>query len=322
MSDVSVVMAVHNGERYVGESLASLLCQSWAGFEAIVVDDGSTDGTAEILDRLSQSDRRIRVVRQDHRGLTPSLNRAVSLARGEYVARQDADDHSEPERLAQQLRFLDAHPAVAAVGTAGWVMDEEGDPVAPLMAPTGSRRVAALLRQARATPIHGSMMIRRSAVEAVGGYRDAFRASQDLDLWLRLSERFPIDNLPEGLYAWRLNSEGVYATRREEQLKYCGIALAFARERQRFGDDSCALLQECAGDLDAFAKRFRMRGLLHALWGELLFRGLGDPGVARRELGAALRSGACHPKTIGFFVWSALGLSWPGRAPLTVQSHG
>ena len=315
-------MAVRNGERYVGESLASLLCQSWTDFEAIVVDDGSTDATAQILSRMAQADRRLRVIRQAPQGLTPSLNTAISLAHGGYLARQDADDHSEPERLAEQMRFLVSHPAVAAAGTAGWVMDEEGDPIAPLIPPTGPRRVAALLRQGRASPIHGSMMVRRDALEAIGGYREAFRASQDLDLWLRLSERFAIDNLPEGLYAWRMNPAGVYATRREEQLKYCGIALAFARERRRGGRDSYELLREAGNDLEAFAARYPRQGLLRALWGELLFRGLGNPAEARRHLALAVRRGACHPRTIGILAWSALGLSWPGRAPLAVQPHG
>ena len=115
---VSVVMSVYNGERYLAEAIDSILGQSMSDLEFIVIDDGSTDGTPRILEKYTARDERVWVVRNERNlGLTRSLNRCLSLARGEYFARQDADDISLPERLALQVQLLDANPHVGAIGT-------------------------------------------------------------------------------------------------------------------------------------------------------------------------------------------------------------
>ena len=111
-------------------------------------------------------------------------------------------------------------------------------------------------------------------------------------------------------------------TRRATQLKYAGVALAFAREREVYGNDSYEILRQSEGDLDAFAARYRMRGLLHALWGELLYRGLRNSGLARAYLRRAILSGVINPKTLCLFGWSLMGLAWPGSSPLQDTSHG
>jgi hypothetical protein len=132
-------------------------------------------------------------------------------------------------------------------------------------------------------------------------------------LWLRLSERFELDNVPETLFQWRMSPSGIYATRRAAQLQYGGIGLAFAEERRRYGSDSYAVLDEAGGDVEAFASRYRMQGRLHAIWGELLFRGLSDPAAARPHLMRALKQGALRPRTLGCIGLLLLGLRWPGR---------
>src|SRR5271170_1107899 len=120
---VSLVLAVYNGERHLPQSLESVLGQTFRDFELIVVDDGSTDRTPEILDGVARVDPRVVVVRQENRGLTASLIRGIGMARGTYVARQDADDVSKPERLGRQVAHLDAHPSIAALGTSADVID-------------------------------------------------------------------------------------------------------------------------------------------------------------------------------------------------------
>lgn len=318
---VSVVMAVCNGERYLEKSVSSVLRQSFADFELIVVDDGSTDGTPDSLARWSRDDPRIVVICQENCGLTASLNRAISVAKGSYLARQDADDVSMPERFERQVRYLDERPSVGAVGTATEVIDQKGLVIGVLHTRQGTEEVRRGLLTVRATLVHGSVMMRRQAFDAVGGYRDAFRFSQDFDLWLRMAERFDLDNLPEILCRWRMNPEGVYATRRATQLKYGGVALAFAREREIYGHDSYELLQQSGGDLDAFAARYRMRGFLHSLWGELLLRGFRNPAVARSYLKRALLSGFIRPRTLCLFCWSLIGLAWPGSPPLSTSAR-
>jgi hypothetical protein len=162
-------------------------------------------------------------------------------------------------------------------------------------------------------------MFRKAVVAAVGGYRPAFQASQDLDLWLRIAERSALDNLAEPLYRWRLHPQAVSATRRTTQLMYAGIAMTFAFERSTTGSDSYPLLESCNGDLAGFSRDYRCRGRLERWWGELLFRGLDDPGAARPHLRAAIDAGQYDVRTIGLYSWSLLGLRWPGggvlRAP-------
>ena len=316
---ISVVLAVHNGERHLEDSLRSILNQSFADFELIVVDDGSTDRTPEILSALQRSDPRAVVVRQENRGLTSTLVRGIGLSRGTYLARQDADDISLPGRFDRQVAYLDAHPSVAALGTSADVVDESGAIVGTLVAARGAQTVRRGLLTHRKTPVHGSMMMRKDALASAGGYREAFRMCQDYDLWLRLSSRFEIDNLSDVLYQWRLDRQNIYATRRATQLKYHAVAAAFARERAADGVDSYDLLKSCDGDLDRFVEDFRLGGLVHATWAELLLRALGNSAVVREHFRRALLRGHIRPRTVCLLGWTHLGLPWPGGRPLAVQ---
>ena len=319
---VSVILAVHNDRHHIEDAVQSICDQTFADFELILVDDGSTDGTCSAVDTLARSDTRIRLYRQSRQGLTVSLDRAIAEAQGEYLARQDSDDRSRSTRLARQVAFLNAHQAVAAVGTAATVIDEDGRQLRTIWGERGPNAVRRALLSMRSTPVHGSMMMRREAVMAAGGYRPAFTASQDFDLWLRLSERCDLDNLPEVLYEWRLNLAGVYSTRRTEQLALSAIALAFARERRNRGRDSYSLLEASAGDFDLFLSRFRQRGPVDAQIGELLLRSGQDPADAQRYLGKALLAGCLRPKTIALFGWSACRLPWPGGRPMSGGPQG
>ena len=120
---ISVVIAVRDGARYLEPSLASVLQQQGTAFELIVVDDGSTDATGAMLDRLASQDSRLVVVHAEPRGFTAALSEAIARSQGRYLARHDADDLSLPGRFEQQARFLDDHPEVSAVGTAAEIID-------------------------------------------------------------------------------------------------------------------------------------------------------------------------------------------------------
>lgn len=317
---VSVVMPVRNGGATVAAAVSSLRSQTCADFELIAIDDHSTDETRAILEQLAAIDGRIVVLRASGDGITAALNQGIAAARGRYIARQDADDLSLPSRFARQVEQLDSHQHVCAVGTAATAIDDEGRAVGPLPFRTGAAAVREGIRSVRATPVHGAMMMRTECLRAVGGYREAFRSCQDFDLWLRLLERWEIDNVPEVLYQWRLSTTSAYGARRVQQLMFGGIAQAFAEERRRCGADSYAQLAASGGDLDAFAEGYRLADVLYASWGNLLLRGTREVRLAHRYLTAAIRRGHRSPVTFGLWVWTALGFRWPGSRPLTATS--
>ena len=221
---VSVLMSVRDGAPWVVDAVASALAQTDPDLELIVVDDGSTDGTAAAL--AGFDDPRLRVERRPAAGLTPSLNRALDLARAPLVARLDADDVALPERIERQRRFLDAHPDVGLLGTAAREVDAAGRPVAVVTPPLDDRALRRAL--VRRNPfVHSSVMMRRRVLDRVGGYDPALAVAQDYELWMRMSAVTRLANLPEPLVVRRLVPGRVSAVRDDERL------LAEARVRWR-----------------------------------------------------------------------------------------
>lgn len=203
---VSVVLPVRDGVAFVADAINSILAQTLHEFELLVVDDGSRDATPAIIDRLVAQDRRVRLLTQPALGLVPALNRGLEEARSPYVARMDADDVAMPERLAKQVAVLDAQPLVAAVGGGCRVISREGTPLGHRQPPTDPAEIHQALRQSNCM-IHPTVMLRRDIVLRAGGYRAAFRLAEDLDLWLRLSERYDLLNLPESLLDYRQHAD-------------------------------------------------------------------------------------------------------------------
>ena len=200
---VSVVMPVYNGERYLRQAIDSILAQTFNDFEFIVVDNGSTDHSLAIV--RSYEDSRIRIFEESQRGIVAALNKGLHEARGQYVARMDADDISIPERLAKQVDYMHLHPDVVLAGANALVIDAKGDPTEHrLLLPSASEQLALLLCMSNYF-VHGSTMIRHDALEAVGGYRKEFVTAEDYDLWLRLREVGRVANVPELLYMLRVH---------------------------------------------------------------------------------------------------------------------
>ena len=217
MSDpaVSVLMAVRDGAPWVREAAQSVLAQTASDLELIVIDDGSTDRSADAL--ASMNDARLRVERQPPKGLTVSLNRALSLARAPLIARLDADDLAVPERLACQRSFLDAHPDVGLLGTGAQEVDTSGREVSVVVPPEEDAAIRhALIR--RNPFIHSSVMARRSVLVAAGGYDERLPVAQDYDLWMRMSRITHLANLPTPLVVRRLLPGRISATRDTERL--------------------------------------------------------------------------------------------------------
>ena len=213
---ISVLMSVYNGAPWVREAVESVLAQTASDLELIVVDDGSTDATPELLGAIR--DVRLRVERQSRAGLTRSLNRALQFSTAPLVARMDADDVALPERFAKQLAFLEAHPNVGLLGTGCQEISLSGEILRTITPPADDEAIRrALIRE---NPfIHSSVVMRRASVEAVGGYDETLPVAQDYDLWIRMSRVTRLANLPEPLVLRRLTPGRVSSARDTDRLK-------------------------------------------------------------------------------------------------------
>lgn len=191
-------MPVYNADLFVREAIESILSQTWSDFEFLIINDGSTDSSRKIIS--SFNDPRIRLIdNPSNMGLTKSLNKGLKLAKGEYIARQDADDISYPKRLERQVQFLDTNSDVALLGTQALAINEKGRPHQTnfLRIPVGMPAIRWYLMFQNAF-VHSSVMFRRSIVwEKLGGYDESFERAQDYELWSRIARSFKVENLPD-----------------------------------------------------------------------------------------------------------------------------
>lgn len=243
---VSVVMSVYNGDRYLAASLDSVLSQEDVEFEVVVVDDGSTDRSPAILAEYGRRDSRVRVIRQENAGLTKALARGCSKAKGDLIARQDADDVSLPGRLAKLAAVLQQNAGVAVA--ASWVewIGPLDEPLMTTRFPEGPEAGTKGVLEERRSPVHGSAMFRKADLEAVGGYRPAFYFAQDSDLWMRLADRGSFLFLPEALYGFRVVGGSITARHRPMQLQLYDLART-CREARLGGRSEAPFLIEAAG---------------------------------------------------------------------------
>ena len=205
---VSVLLPVHNAAPYLAEAVESILGQTVADLELICIDDGSTDGSSEILRRYASQDARVRIERREHNGLIAALNEGLRLAHAPLVARMDADDISLPDRLELQYRRFELDPGLWVLGTAYERIDEAGRPRGRPPVIAGCEAVASALRE-KCVICHPSVMMRRDPILEIGGYRPAYKHAEDYDLWLRVSERGKLDNLNVVGLRYRKHDDGV-----------------------------------------------------------------------------------------------------------------
>ena len=233
---VSVVMPVHNGGVYLRHAVDSILAQTFPDLEFVIIDDGSTDSTADVLRHYETADRRVRVYHQEKAGLVASLNRGCRKARASYIARMDADDIAFPDRLARQVEFLDTHPLVAVVGSAVVRIDAAGREIKRNVCPTSHAEIVEALREYTCFT-HPSVMLRADALAAVGGYREAYQAAEDYDLWVRLSERYELANLSDPLLYYRVYPDQLSVRQLNQQILSVVGVRAAARQRATAGAD-------------------------------------------------------------------------------------
>ncbi len=226
---ISVLMAVYNTPRhYLDDAIRSVLSQSHDDFEFIIVDDGSNEVTRSRLREHAASDPRVRLhFLLANIGLTRALNIGLRMARGVYIARQDADDISEPNRLAAQLRFLTTHPDIDAVGTDAVLIDAGGNEVGAMKIDPDLK---ALSR--RNLLVHGSMLFRRKVFELLGGYDERMRLSQDYEFYLRMQRLhgMQLSVLPEAHYRLRQHPDSLSSRRMFRQLYYSVMAKSLTQQ--------------------------------------------------------------------------------------------
>ncbi len=200
---VSVIMPVYNGAKYLREAVDSILRQSFRDFEFIIVDDGSTDSTWAILQSYDGPSV-VLLHNEENIGLPRSLNKGLAVARGNYIARIDADDTAEPNRLERQLAFLQHHPEVGLLGTASRVLYEDLGYERLRRPPlTNLELRSALVR--RNPFLHSSVMIPHRVLEVVGGYNERLVKAEDYDLWVRIGSNYRLANLPDVLAMKRVH---------------------------------------------------------------------------------------------------------------------
>jgi hypothetical protein len=230
---VTVLMSVYDPPaNMLDTAIASVLDQTFADFEFLILDDGSSNERVRAqLDSWASTDGRVRLFHEPHRGVPATSNRGLALARGTYIARHDSDDWSEPHRLARQVAYLNQHPEIALAGTDTWSHSSCGAPLWRLRLPHSPAEVARALL--RGNPfVHGSTMFRREAALAIGGYREEFPCSSDYDFLWRLADAGGAVNLDEVLYHYRYTRGSISAQRAADQARTHRAAQLLAASRR------------------------------------------------------------------------------------------
>jgi glycosyltransferase involved in cell wall biosynthesis len=231
-------MSVFNGERFVAEAIESILNQTFRDFEFIIIDDGSTDGTAAVLRHYQEIDLRIVVHHQQNKGLIASLNAGCDLAQGRYIARMDADDVAIPERLDRQINYLEQFPAIALLGSSVNIIDDRGRHLYFLKFPTADEKIKEWLYDLHQVPIsHPTVVFRTEVLRATGGYRPALLAGEDYDLFIRIAERWQVANLEEPVLNMRRHANSVSIMNIRQQVISILGAWAAANIRRAGGHD-------------------------------------------------------------------------------------
>lgn len=200
---VSVILPVYNGEKYLDEAIKSILSQSYKRFELIIIDDGSKDKSLSIIKRFKDS--RIKVYSQTNKGLAKTLNRGISLSKGTYIARQDQDDFSYPNRLEKQVNYLNINPRCGLVGTWAEIWEGNNKKTRRSHKHPSINKLLQFFLLFNNPFVHSSVMIRKTALKEVGLYSTdkSRQPPEDYELWSRIAQKYELANIPEILHAYR-----------------------------------------------------------------------------------------------------------------------
>jgi glycosyltransferase involved in cell wall biosynthesis len=236
---VSVVVPVYNTERYIADTINSILRQTFTDFELIVIDDGSKDRSPEILRELAAKDARIRLTVRENRGIVRTRNELLEQCRGKYMAVNDSDDLSMPDRLEKQVAYLESHPECVLLGSRVMLMDPFGSPVAV----SGQKLEHEEIEQELLgngggwALVQSAIMARVDVARRIGGYRgEEHNLAEDHDLFVRLAEAGKVANLPEPLVWYRRHhtslTHTLYQSKKQKHVQVKQWILEGAYERR------------------------------------------------------------------------------------------
>jgi len=209
-------MPVYNAERYVADATESILAQTHRDFEFIIINDGSTDDSLRILKKYAAADSRVRLLSRSNTGIVEALNEGLSLARGQFIARMDADDLCRRDRFELQLALMEQDPELVVLGSCALAIDPEGDALGHAPVPLSHDEIEARHLRGMSSIYHPAVMMRGEVLRKLGGYRSGTCPCEDFDLWLRMGEIGKLANMPEPLFVWRRTLSGIVATRSAE----------------------------------------------------------------------------------------------------------
>jgi hypothetical protein len=224
MPQISVLMSVYNGEEFLRDAVESILNQTFTDFEFIIINDGSTDNSLNILNEYAEIDERIILINQDNHGLIASLNTGISLAKAPLIARMDADDISLSERLATQKSTFEKYPDLVALGSAVTLIDDKNREFGIIIYPSKEQAIHEYMTTQGSAFAHPAVMMKKETVLAAGGYRSAYKHAEDYDLWLRLSKQGILDNLPIPLLKYREHPNKISVKNKYQQALVSVIA--------------------------------------------------------------------------------------------------
>jgi glycosyltransferase involved in cell wall biosynthesis len=294
---VSVLLPVYNGIRHLHAALDSILNQTLRDFEFIIIDDGSTDGSAEVLREYAQAESRIRLVSRPNKGLTVTLNEGVAMANAQLLARMDADDIAMPERLEKQVAYLREHSDCVLVGSAVLVIDPDGLPICQMCSEQTHEEIDHAHLNRGWPMVHPVVMMRTAAIRRIGGYRDQYDTLEDLDLFLRLAEIGKLANLPHVLLKYRQHFSSVTHRRYELQMQI----------RQAIFDETYARRAVAAPPPMVTTNAGpRHRYQQHRSWAWAALKA-GNVGTARKHALATIRKAPWRVDS-----WKVLACAWRG----------
>ncbi|MEP6465884.1 MAG: glycosyltransferase [Parafilimonas sp.] len=230
---VSVVIPCFNAEKFVEAAVRSIMQQSYTNLEIITIDDCSTDNTLSILKKLSLKDARIVLLTNEKNlGIVSTLNKGIHTARGKYIARMDADDISVAERISMQVQYLEANNNVAMCGANYIMIDEKGNKTGSLKFPQHDENIKAELLF-YCPFCHPTVMMRKDIFNTIDVYQQSLVPAEDYELWIRVAEKFSVENLPDFLLYYRWHGNNITISKKQEQ--YEALQMAVENNLSSFG---------------------------------------------------------------------------------------
>ena len=213
---ITVLMSVYNAATELGETIQSVLQQSFTDFEFLIINDGSTDSSGQILEYYAAKDQRIRIITQENTGLTKALNKGLSLAKGSLIARQDSDDHALPHRLQIQYDLFQNNQNLVLAG--GNSIDRYQGGFTSEWGAYSADELHEIITLKTPFP-HSTAMYKKHSALKIGGYDERYQTSQDFDFWIRLAARGDVTMCAEPLIIRHVGENSISSKKKFQQFK-------------------------------------------------------------------------------------------------------